>query len=486
MTVSPETEAKIRRLHFVEHWPVGTIAAQLNLHHDVVRRVIGLDKRLPPRPPPKRPGTADPFIGFITEQLALHPTLRSTRIFDMIKERGYSGSVRRLREVVAELRPPPPREVYTHLDLIAGEQSQIDWAHLGRIRIRRAIRELWLFVLTLSWSRAFWAELVLDLGSASLRRSLVRSARYFGGVTRQWLFDNPKTVVVARDGQDVRFNADLLDLAAHYHVEPRVCAPRKANQKGRVERTIRYLRERHFAGRSIASIEDGNRQLLRFISETANARPHPEYPERTVGDLLAEEKAKLLPLPEHEPSTDQVLVLPIDKYGYVTFDRNQYATTLRTRGTITVVANEKEVRMKDGLLELVRYRRSYGRKERIGRTPAPPEHKPGAHDHSVRAQLRAAAPAIDELYARWLDLGLNIGSVTFRAARIAQLYGTSTFKDAVEEMVKQGFTDLGALESICDRLRRQRNQRMPVQLELGSHVPDRDVELIPLGVFDER
>ena len=91
-------------------------------------------------------------------------------------------------------------------------------------------------MLTLSWSRAFWGEPVLDLGRASLRRSLVRAADYFGGVTRQWLFDNPKTVVIERDGDRVRFHPELLELASHYHVEPRVCVPRKPNQKGRVER----------------------------------------------------------------------------------------------------------------------------------------------------------------------------------------------------------------------------------------------------------
>ena len=45
MTIAPEIEAEIRRLFFAEHWKIGTIAAQLEVHHDVVRRVLGL---LPP------------------------------------------------------------------------------------------------------------------------------------------------------------------------------------------------------------------------------------------------------------------------------------------------------------------------------------------------------------------------------------------------------------------------------------------------------
>ena len=40
--MTPETSAEICRLFFVEHWKVGTIAGQLGVHPDVVRRVLGL------------------------------------------------------------------------------------------------------------------------------------------------------------------------------------------------------------------------------------------------------------------------------------------------------------------------------------------------------------------------------------------------------------------------------------------------------------
>lgn len=488
MTVSPEIEAKIRRAHFVDHWPIGTIATQLGVHHDVVRRVLGVDRRNERARgrARSRPSDVDPYLPFIRATLAEHPTLVSTRLFDMLKERGYGGSPRRLRDIVRSHRPPKPRETFAHLDLIAGEQSQVDWAHLGKLEVRGGKRDLWLFVLTLSWSRAFWAELVLDLGVASLRRSLVRAADYFGGATRQWLFDNPKTVVVARDRDQIRFQDDLLALCSYYHVEPRVCVPRKANQKGRVERTIRYLRERHFAARKIHGIADGNKQLLAFIEQTANARPHPEHPERRVGELLQEEKTRLLKLPEHPMSTDHVLVASVNKYGYVTFDRNQYAVPSPNSATATLSVSESEVRILDGLFEVVRYPRSYGRRERFGRVLPPVSQKPSSEDHSVRAQLRAAAPQIDALYARWLDLGINLGNMTMRVNRIAHLYGVPCFREAVGVMVAQKLVDPGALESICDRIRRARHMRAPVQLNLGDHVPDRDVELTRLEVFDER
>jgi transposase len=93
--------------------------------------------------------------------------------------------------------------------------------------VRGGYRALWVFVLLLANSRACFAELVLSLDVHSLRRSLVRSGIALGGLPRQWLFDNAKTIVLERHGDAVRFHPLLLDLAARLHVQPRLCAPRR-------------------------------------------------------------------------------------------------------------------------------------------------------------------------------------------------------------------------------------------------------------------
>ena len=127
MTIAPEIEAEIRRLFFAEHWKVGTIARQLEVHHDVVRRVLGL---LPPAEATEpRALRLDPYCEFIPAQLKDYPRLRTTRLFDMIQPRGYRGSVRTLRRWIARVRPAPAGEVFLRLAPLAGEQAQIDWAH---------------------------------------------------------------------------------------------------------------------------------------------------------------------------------------------------------------------------------------------------------------------------------------------------------------------------------------------------------------------
>jgi hypothetical protein len=106
MTVAREKEAEIRRLFFAEHWKRGAIAAQLGVHPDVVARVIG---QLGPRACPGRPDARvlEPFEAGVDETLARYPRLVATRLFDMLCERGYEGSVVTLRRYVRQARPQP-------------------------------------------------------------------------------------------------------------------------------------------------------------------------------------------------------------------------------------------------------------------------------------------------------------------------------------------------------------------------------------------
>jgi transposase len=167
-----------------------------------------------------------PYTDFINETLAKYPRLRSTRLLDMLKERGFRGSERTLRRFVMMVRPAPKREAFLRLDPLIGEQAQIDWAHVGQIPVPGGgSRSLWLFVMVLAWSRAMWGEFCFDTTVHSLLRSLVRASTYFGGAARQWLFDNPKIVVLERHGDTARFHPLLLDLGSAMHVQLQLCAP---------------------------------------------------------------------------------------------------------------------------------------------------------------------------------------------------------------------------------------------------------------------
>ncbi len=490
MTASAETEAEIRRLYFAEHFKVGTIVNQLGIHAEMVRRVLGL---LPGRTrgaAKPRAHVVDPFAVFIADTLARYPSLRATRLHDMLVPRGYQGSVRALREYVAQVRPRPRREAYLTLEPLCGEQAQVDWAFVGRVRVPGGERALWLFVMVLSWSRAMWGEFVFDTTAHGVRRSLVRACTAFGGTPRQWLFDNPKTVVIERHGAHVRFHPLLTELSGELCAQLRVCTPRKANQKGKVERAIRYLRDRFLAGRAINSIQQGNRELTEFIEVIAHARAHPTRSERTVGQHLEEERTRLLPLPQALPQTAQVIPITASKTAGVRFDANTYSVpSACAERAVTLVADDAVVSVLDGANEVARHARSWGKKQLIelaAHREELLEEKRAARAQKGQDRLRTCIPGIDFLFTRWLEAGKNAGSLTARTVKLLDLYGPELLAEAVRELIARGTHDPGALALLCEQRRAAANKPVPIDILLGEHVSERDVIPHDLETYDAK
>lgn len=483
-----EIEAEIRRLHYAEHWPVGTVARQLDVHEDVVRRVVGLLRPRRALTPRKR--VVDDYVAVIDEILRQYPTLRVTRLHDMLRERGFNGAVRTLRAYVATVRPTPKHEAFLRLQPLIGEQAQIDWAYVGDAAVAGGKRPLWLFVIVLSWSRAMWGELVYDLSAPSVARSLVRAANAFGGVTRQWLFDNPKSVVLERTAEVARFHPLLVEMSGHYRVQLRLCAPRKAWEKGRVERAIRFVRERFLAGRKIFSVEQGNRELRAFIDDIAHPRQHPTLPQRTVLDCLAEERERLLSLPAVDFSTDTVVSVVADKTAFVRFDTNDYSVPTKfARAVLTLAADDGVVRVLDGSAEIARHVRSWKRRDVIEE----PEHreeilaeKRRARDARGRDRLRTIVPDIETLFERWVLGGKNVAIMTMRTTKLLDLYGADVLKDAVKDAVERGTHDPSALAVLCEQKRKRRAAPVPVGVDLGDHINDRDVVPHDLESYDAK
>jgi transposase len=484
--ITKELASKIRRLYYREHWKVGTIVSQLGVHEDVVHQVIG---PLGPKPigRPPRETLLDPYKGFIGETLKTYPRLTSTRIYDMLTERGYAGSVRTLTRHVGNVRPEPQSETYVRTEQLPGEQAQVDWGHVGKIPVPGGERALWVFVMVLAYSRALFAELVLDLSVHSLLRSLLRATEFFGGMTRQWLFDNPKTVVLEREGDLVRYHPDLLDLTSRLHVEPRLCAVRRPTDKGGVERSIRYLKDRFFAARTIHSLEQGNLQLSRFIEDIAMARRHPVHAQQTVGEVLEEERAYLLRPPSVMPEVDQVKPVTADKTATIAFDKNRYSVPPKRRHEkLTLVASDVQVRVLVGAEVIATHERCWGCRQRIEH----PEHraeilatKPRARDGMGRKRLVEVAPGMEGLLQHWLHDGRNLGSLVARSLKLIDLYGEVTFREAVERLLDRGSHDYGALAMICEQILQP--DRRSLHIELAPHVKDTPVAQRDLGDYDE-
>jgi len=470
--ISSEQVAHIRHLFHAEHWKVGTIAAELGLHAETVRHALDTDRFH--RLPRLRDRLTDPFLDFLRQTLQHYPRLRATRLFQMIRPRGYTGSLTQLRRVVAELRPLR-REAFLRLRTFPGEQGQADWAHFGEVVIGRAHRRLSAFVLTLSYSRALWLEFFLDQTLESFLLGHVHAFHNWGGAPRSLQTDNLRSVVLERRGDAIHFHPRFLELSAHYHFAPRPCRPNRGNEKGRVERAIQFVRSSFFAARSFTTLEDFNRQALAWRDQVAHQRPWPGDDSRPVAEVFAEEKPHLLPLPTHPFACDLIRTVEADKTLFVRFDLNDYSVPPEVSGRpltgrpLTLVASPTRIRLLDGPTEIASHPRSYDRHETVedpAHRQALLELKRKALGSTPSGRLALLVPESEAFLQAAFERGESIARLTTQLLRLLDDYGAAELTAALREALEQQTPRLSSVAFILARRHRQARRRAPLPVHL--------------------
>jgi transposase len=486
--IPPEREAEILRLHHAEHWRTGTIAAQLHVHHSTVRRVL-TQSGVPAAPSTARPSIADPFVPFIIETLAKYPRLCASRLYQMVKGRGYPGGPDHFRAIVARHRPRPAAEAYLRLRTLPAEQAQVDWGHFGKLTIGRALRPLMAFVMVLSYSRMIFLQFFFGSHMANFLRGHVAAFDFLGGVGRVLLYDNLRSAVLERRGQAVRFHPTLLELAKHYRFEPRPVAQARGNEKGRVERAIGFARTNFFAAREWTDLDDLNAQALAWCLRVAADRRCPEDRRRTVQEVFAEEQPRLLSLPENPFPTDERCTVHVGKTPYVRFDLNDYSIPHTcVRRTLEVVATLKTVRVLDGQEPIARHERCWDRDQQIedpAHIQALADWKHQAREHRGMDRLHHAAPSSQPFFVELAHRGGNLGATTSGLLRLLDRYGARALEQALASAMARGVHSLGAVRQILDQQAHAEGKLPPVAVALDDpRVRDLIVKPHALETYD--
>lgn len=469
--IPEELRSRMRRLFFAEHWKIGTIATELGVHRDTVALAVETSRFATTRFRSKAQ-LLDPYRDFVRATLEEYPRLRATRLLEMIRDRGYQGSVFPLRRYVRRIRPAPAREAFFRLSVLPGEEAQVDWGSFGKIRIGNAERPLSCFVMVLSWSRATFARFTLDQTLESFLRCHVAGFQKLGGVPRAILYDNLKSVVLERKGDLIRFHNRILELAGYYHFAPKPVAIARGNEKGRTERRIRDLRESFFAARPFGSLADLNRQLDTWIDRIAHERRVPGDADKLVAQALAEERERLLPLPEHPFQTDLVRGVSSGKTPYLRFDKNDYSIphTLIQK-PLTLVASESVVRILDGDVEVARHARSWGVRQQIedeAHLVALGAEKHRAREQRGRNRLFAACPAAQPFLGEVAKYGGHLGGTTSRLLRLLDQYGPAELDTALADAHRRNAFAAQSVAHILDQRRRARGAPVPIEITLPA------------------
>jgi transposase len=481
MTIPLELEAQILRYYHVEKWRVGTIARQLHVHHGTVTRVLA-QAGLPRTDPPRR-SQVEPYLPFILETLQKFPALTASRLYTMVHERGYRGGPDHFRHIVAWHRPRPPAEAYLRLRTLPAEQSQCDWGHFGHLTIGRARRALMAFVMVLSYSRQIFLRFFLDQRMENFLRGHTAAFAAWKGCPRVVLYDNLRSAVLERHGDAIRFHPTLLSFAAHYRFEPRPVAVARGNEKGRVERAIRFARDSFFAARQFSDLDDLNRQAEDWCLGIAADRPCPEKKEVTVREAFAEEAPKLLALPDNTWPLSERVAVKVGKTPYVRFDLNDYSVPhTKVQRLLTVLADPDTVRIVDGAEVLACHRRSYDKGAQIenpAHLQALVNDKRAARRHRGVDRLAMAAPAAQTLLQGAAGRGDNLGAITAKLLRLLDHYGAAELDVAIREALERGVPHPNAVRLALERRREHRNEAPTVTVELPDHVKTRDAAVRP-------
>ena len=471
--IDRETAARIRHLHFAEHWRVGTIVSELGLHHETVKAALQEGIQTLPAP---RPRQVDPYVEFMQQTLEQHPRLRATRLFQMIQERGFAGTARQVRRKVAEIRPRR-QEAFLRRRVFPGEEAQADWASFGKVTVGTAQRDLSCFVMSLSYSRALYLEFSFDQRMESFLRGHVRAFEDLGGAPRVVLYDNLRSAVVERLGNAVHFNPRLIELAAHYHFAPRACRPARGNEKGRVERSIGFIRDSFFAARPFTTLADFNRQALVWRDEVAAKRPWPQDDRMSVEAAFAEEVHRLMALPVHPFDTDFIGPIRSGKTIYVRFDKNDYSIPHSYVGRpLTLLSSDTLVRILDGAAEIARHRRSYSRHERIedqAHIDALLLEKARAQASTPSSLLISVVPEVETFLDEGFKRGESAALMTTKLRLLLDDYGAQNLRAAVQEALQKGTPRTASVAYILGQQKRQESpQATPVDLSRRPDLKD--------------
>lgn len=487
MVIDKETEAKILRYHFVEKWRTGTIATQLGIHHSVVDRVLA-QAGLPKVERTRRASIIDPYLPFIIDTLRAFPTLTAARLYEMVRQRGYPGGPSLFRQRISELRPRQPPAAYLRLKTLPGEQAQVDWGSFGHLQIGQARRPLMAFVMVLSWSRQIFLRFYLNQQMESFLRGHVAAFEAWQGLPRVLLYDNLKSAVLERQGDAIRFHPTLLALSAHYCFEPRPVAVARGNEKGRVERAIRYIRDNFFAGRRWQTLDQLNAQADDWCRGVSADRACPEDPTLTVREAFLQEQASLLRLPDNPFDTHERRPVRAAKTPYVRFDLNDYSIPHHyVQKPLSVSADLVRVHILDGDQCIADHRRCFGKGEQIERE----DHINALWLEKTHAALHRGQDRLSHASAHapaLLQLSAARGHVIKTTVRLLnQLlddYGRDELHIALGEALDRQSPYPEAVQHILERRRDEQQRPPPLAVAVPAKVKHYSVKPARLADYD--
>jgi len=323
--INKRTIFEIHRLKDMQ-FSIRQIAKTLNLDRGTVSRYIK-HPEITCKPRRGRPSKLDPFREFIKEMVEQYPKVNAPVVLRQIKNKGFDGEITIVRKYLKVLKYNTGRkQAFIRFESQPGQQIQIDWGHFGSLVYDGSSRKLYALAVIESHSRMLYVIFTHSQKQEVLHQCLVEAFMYFGGTPRQIVVDNMLTAVTERVGAMVRFNESFLDFLRPFCITPVACNIRAPHEKGKVENSIKYLRNNFWPLKVFTDLEDVNHQVLAWINTIANQRLHQTTSEKPVHRFV---KDALRSLPDPLADFRETETLLVYKDFGIRFDANVYTVPPR-------------------------------------------------------------------------------------------------------------------------------------------------------------
>ncbi|WP_083755760.1 IS21 family transposase [Caldicellulosiruptor saccharolyticus] len=333
---------------FKQGYNKSQIARLLNVDRKTVRKVIQDIEQKGEVERKSKNSVLDNYRQFI--EAKVNKGLSAKKIYQTLQaEFGFEGSYSNVRRYVQKIKQKIANsKVYMVLTTLPAEEAQVDFGYIGKIKVDGKFKKAWVFTMVLSYSRYMYAEIVFDQTVETFIQCHKNAFKYFGGVVEVVKIDNLKAGVLNVDFYEAQIQKDYASFASHYGFLPQPCRVYTPTDKGKVESTVKYIKQNCFSGEEFKDIDEAREHLKNWLDDVANVRVHGTTKKVPKEVFLLEEKEKLIALPIEEYHISKSSIHKVTTNCHLIYKGNYYSVPYEYAGyEVEVVEMGKYVTNKE-------------------------------------------------------------------------------------------------------------------------------------------
>ena len=464
---------------------VAQTARALALSPRTVAKWAGV-QQFRPRAGVARVSKLDAFKGQIVRWLDAHP-YSAQQIFQRLREAGYRGGRTIVSDYVQRIRPRRP-QAFLKLDFAVGEAAQVDWGEYGTIAVGSTRRRLSFFLMVLCYSRRMYLEFTLSQTSEFFLACHENAFAAFGGVPKKIMVDNLRSAVLQRlAGVAPVFNPKYLDFSRHWGFEIAPCNVRAANEKGRVENGVGYVKKNLLAGLELADFAALQPAATLWVDTVANVRMHEATHQRPI-ERFEDERAHLGRLNPVGFDLARVCLVRASPQFRVALDSNHYSVPARYAGQrLTLKAHADRVCIYERDQLVARHARSMDRHQDIEE----PEHahelvvqRKSAREQRLLVQFLALSPRAqayrEGLQAKRVNARVHLRKIL----ALAEIHGKEAVVRAMDDGLELQAFSAEYIANILAARRRVGPEPAALQLTRRCDLLELELPEPDLSVYD--